>query len=61
MAGNYYLLADEQASDRLLGKGTAEAIAATSAFLKEQKKVDAVLVDYSPSASADFVKAAVSN
>ncbi len=33
-----YPLADEQASDQLLGKGTAEAIAATSAFLKEPEE-----------------------
>ncbi|MDQ0474453.1 taurine ABC transporter substrate-binding protein [Labrys wisconsinensis] len=58
VAGNYYPLADEQASDQLLGKGTAEAIAATSAFLKDQKKVDALLPDYRPTATAAFVKAA---
>lgn len=57
VAGNYYPLADEQVSDQLLGKGTAEALAATSAFLKEQKKVDALLPDYSSTATAEFVKA----
>lgn len=61
VAGNYYPLADEQVSDALLGKGTAAAIAATSAFLLEQKKVDAVLPDYSGSATAEFVKPAPVN
>ena len=32
---------------KLLGKGTADAIAATAAFLLEQKKVDALLPGYS--------------
>jgi taurine transport system substrate-binding protein len=56
--GAYYPLADEQASPALLGKGTANAIAATAAFLKEQKKVDALLPSYSESITAEFVKAA---
>ena len=53
--GAYYPLGDEQASDTLLGKGTAEAIAATAAFLKEQKKVDSLLPSYAASATAAFV------
>jgi taurine transport system substrate-binding protein len=56
--GAYYPLADEQASDALLGKGTSDAVAATAAFLKEQKKVDALLPSYSASATPEFVKAA---
>jgi taurine transport system substrate-binding protein len=48
----------EQASDPILGKGSADAIAATAAFLKEQKKVDALLPSYSGSVTAAFVKAA---
>jgi|HubBroStandDraft_1064217.scaffolds.fasta_scaffold97180_2 taurine transport system substrate-binding protein len=56
--GAYYPLADEQASDAYLGKGTADAIAATAAFLKDQKKVDALLPSYSGSITAEFVKAA---
>lgn len=56
--GAYYPLADEQASDALLGKGTADAIAATAAFLKEQKKVDELLPSYAGSITAEFVKAA---
>jgi taurine transport system substrate-binding protein len=58
--GAYYPLADEQASDALLGKGTADAIAATASFLKDQKKVDALLPSYSGSITAEFVKAAAS-
>jgi taurine transport system substrate-binding protein len=58
--GAYYPLADEQASDALLGKGTADAIAATASFLKEQKKVDTLLPTYSASVTPEFVKAAAS-
>ncbi|RCI72047.1 taurine ABC transporter substrate-binding protein, partial [Pseudomonas aeruginosa] len=42
----------------LLGGGTAKAIAGTAEFLKEQKRVPAVLGDYSPYVSADFVRQA---
>ena len=50
-------LAAEQASDTLLGKGTVEAIKATAAFLKEQKKVDALLPSYDATVTVEFVKA----
>ncbi|HEY1942831.1 MAG TPA: taurine ABC transporter substrate-binding protein [Roseiarcus sp.] len=56
--GAYYPLADEQASDALLGKGTADALAATAAFLKDQKKVDALLPSYAATVTPEFVKAA---
>ena len=56
--GAYYPLADEQASQAFLGKGTADGIAATAVFLKEQKKVDALLPSYSASITPEFVKAA---
>ena len=56
--GNYYPLADEQVSDAHLGKSTAEALAATATFLKEQKKVDTVLPSYAGGETAEFVKAA---
>ena len=56
--GAYYPLAAEQASDAYLGKGTAEAFAATAAFLKDQKKVDKVLPNYSGAVTTEFVKAA---
>ena len=48
----------EQASSRFLGGDTVKAIAATSQFLKEQGKIDAVLPDYSKYATAKFVEAA---
>jgi taurine transport system substrate-binding protein len=56
--GAYYPLANEQASDAYLGKDTAASLAATAAFLKEQKKVDAVLPSYAGGVTAEFVKAA---
>jgi taurine transport system substrate-binding protein len=56
--GAYYPLADEQASDAFLGKATIDALAATAAFLKEQKKVDAVLPSYAGAVTTEFVKAA---
>ena len=56
--GAYYPLADEQASPALLGGGTANDIAATAAFLKDQKKVDALLPSYAGTITAEFVKAA---
>jgi len=56
--GAYYPLAAEQASDAYLGKGTADAFAATAAFLKDQKKVDKVLPSYSGAVTREFVKAA---
>ena len=55
--GAYYPLADEQVSDKLLGKGTGDSIAATAAFLKEQKKVDALLPSYAASATPAYVEA----
>lgn len=56
----------EQASPALLGGGakggTVKAIAATSAFLKAQGKIDTVLSDYAPYVTAEFAKrAAASN
>ena len=47
LKGYVFPTLDEQASDKFLGGGTVKAIAATSAFLKEQGKIDAVLPDYS--------------
>jgi len=54
--GAYYPLAAEQASDAYLGKGTADAFAATAGFLKEQKKVDRVLPSYLGAVTTEFVK-----
>ena len=55
-------LASEQASNKWLGNGkdggAAKALAATAEFLKAQKKVSAVLPDYSVAITPDFVQAA---
>ena len=53
LQGNVYPLAADQAV--LLGAPTTKALADTAAFLKEQKKVDAVLPDYAPAVNATFV------
>ena len=53
LQGNVYPLAADQAV--LLGAPTRKALADTAAFLKEQKKVDAVLPDYAPAVNATFV------
>jgi taurine transport system substrate-binding protein len=55
-------LATEQAGNAWLGDGkdggAAKALAATAAFLKEQKKIAAVLPDYSVAVNPGFVQAA---
>jgi len=55
-------LAAEQASNTWLGGGkdggAAKALAATADFLKQEKKVPAVLPDYSVAINASFVEAA---
>lgn len=55
-------LASEQASDKWLGNGkgsgAAKALAATAEFLKAQKKIPAVLPDYSVAINPDFVQSA---
>ncbi|MBX3567911.1 MAG: taurine ABC transporter substrate-binding protein [Rhizobiaceae bacterium] len=52
----------DQGSDAYLGGATVKAIAATSEFLKEQGKIDAVLPDYAKYVSAKYVaEAAASN
>ncbi|GAB3243648.1 taurine ABC transporter substrate-binding protein [Chitinimonas naiadis] len=56
LAGNRYPVLKEQAT--LLGAPTVQAVTATSAFLKEQGKVDAVLGSYAPYVEAKFVKQA---
>lgn len=53
LEGNVYPLAADQVKE--LGAPTTEAIGKTAAFLKEQGKVDAVLADYTPYVSAQFV------
>lgn len=58
LQGTTFPLLGEQASPRLLGGGIAKALADTSAFLKEQKRVDDVLPDYGPTVTASFVQQA---
>ncbi|PMS36640.1 taurine transport system substrate-binding protein [Trinickia symbiotica] len=57
LAGNQYPDAKEQASSALLGGGTAKAVAATAHFLREQKKIDQTLPDYSTAINSSFVTA----
>jgi taurine transport system substrate-binding protein len=51
----------DQASDKFLGGATVAAITATSAFLKEQGKIDAVLPDYGKYVSAKYVSEAIAS
>ncbi|WP_029356739.1 taurine ABC transporter substrate-binding protein [Bosea sp. 117] len=48
LKGNKYPLLADQLSEALLGGGTVEGLTRTSAFLKEQGRIDAVLKDYGP-------------
>ena len=50
---------EEQASETWLGGGAANALKATSEFLKQEKKVDALLPDYGAVVTNEFVKAAM--
>ena len=52
---------EEQASEKFLGGETVKAVAATSAFLKEQGKIDAVLPDYSKYVTAKYVTDALAS
>jgi taurine transport system substrate-binding protein len=54
LEGNVFPIAKEQQA--LLASSTAKALAATSAFLKEQGKVDSVQPDYAPYVTGAFVK-----
>ncbi|MGC4025549.1 MAG: taurine ABC transporter substrate-binding protein [Mesorhizobium sp.] len=51
----------DQASPTYLGDATVKAIAQTSAFLKEQGRIDAVLDDYSPYVTTKFVSEALAS
>ncbi|KTC31917.1 MAG: taurine ABC transporter substrate-binding protein [Pseudomonas sp.] len=53
LQGNVYPLAADQVAS--LGAPTTKAITDTAVFLKEQGKVDAVLPDYAPYVSAQFI------
>ena len=56
VAGSAFPDARVQQSTALLDGGTAKAIGETAKFLKEQRKVETVLPDYSPYVSAKFVQ-----
>ncbi|MNS55721.1 Taurine-binding periplasmic protein precursor [compost metagenome] len=53
LQGNVYPLAADQAN--ALGAPTTQALTDTATFLKQQGKVDAVLPDYSPYVSAQYL------
>ncbi|WKA61587.1 taurine ABC transporter substrate-binding protein [Pectobacterium aroidearum] len=53
LQGNTYLLANEQRA--FLGAPAVKAIGDTATFLKEQRRIDAVLPDYSPYVTTRFV------
>jgi taurine transport system substrate-binding protein len=57
--GTTYPLLDEQPGTALLGGGTAAALADTSKFLKEQKRLDTLLPDYRPTVTAAYVQQAI--
>lgn len=59
LAGAVFPEPREQLDQGLVGATTVKAIAATSAFLAEQKKIPAVLPDYSGFVTDRFVKAAL--
>lgn len=61
LKGYVYPSLADQASTKFLGGDTVKAIAATSAFLKEQGKVDTVLSDYGPYVTTKFVSEALSS
>lgn len=62
LKGYVYPSLAEQASADYLGGATAQAIAETSAFLKEQGRIDAVLPDYASYVTTKYVtEAAASN
>ncbi|RYC10990.1 taurine ABC transporter substrate-binding protein [Ciceribacter ferrooxidans] len=55
LKGYIFPTLEEQAKPDLLGGGTIKAVAETSAFLKEQGKIPAVLADYAPYVSSRWV------
>jgi len=57
--GTTYPLLNEQPGSTLLGGGTATALADTSKFLKEQKRLDTLLPDYRPTVTAAYVQQAI--
>jgi taurine transport system substrate-binding protein len=61
LKGYVFPTLEEQASDKFLGGGTVKAVEATSAFLKEQGKIDAVLPDYSKYVTAKYATEALAS
>lgn len=59
LQGTTYPLLAEQTDHALLGGGTATALANTSEFLKEQKRLDTLLPDYGSTVTAAYVQQAV--
>lgn len=58
LKGYIFPTLEEQTGPNILGGGTVKAIAETSAFLKDQGKLPAVLADYAPYVSTRWVEAA---
>ena len=61
LKGYVFPTLQEQASAKFLGGGTVKAVAATSAFLKEQGKIDAVQPDYSKYVTSKYVTEALAS
>lgn len=57
--GTSYPVLVEQSGNALLGGGTATALANTSKFLKDQKRLDTLLPDYRPTVTAAYVHQAI--
>lgn len=60
LRGSVFPTLEEQASSRLLAGGTIQAVSDTSQFLKEQKKTERVLGDYTSYVNPKFVLQALS-
>jgi taurine transport system substrate-binding protein len=61
LKGSLWPTLAEEAKPALLGGGTVKALAKTSRFLVEQKKLPAALADYRPYVTDQYVKAAVAS
>ncbi|AWC21114.1 Sulfate starvation-induced protein 1 [Aminobacter sp. MSH1] len=61
LKGYVFPTLEEQASVKFLGGDTVKAVAATSAFLKEQGKIDAVQPDYSKYVTSKYVTEALAS
>lgn len=61
LKGYVFPTLEEQASAKFLGGDTVKAVAATSAFLREQGKIDAVQPDYSKYVTSKYVTEALAS